>query len=416
MTRASRLASLLLLAALAAAACSDPATSPGPAADDVGADTAADAPEDDTSTDTPEPDVAADVPEGDTPVTPGSLDDLILNEVAATGDPADWVELYNNSDRAIDLSAVALGDDPTDATTAVPFGAGARIEPRDYLVIYLDPDGFPGFRLGSDEAVALFAPDGAVLDAADWDEGQSPDRASWGRFPDLTGDFKLLLNPTPGAPNVDNAEAADCGDSQTTGDEQCDDANPDPGDGCAPGCRLEDGWTCTGAPSVCQTRCGDSVVAGEEHCDNGADVPGDSCSPTCRFEVTPGDVVLNEVVARDANTADWVELLNTGAATVDLSGWVLADSQGLDQGFTVPAGVRIAPGTYRVFERDAADSFTFGLAADDAVFLYDRVGQLVDYADWRDGEAPDGSSFGRRPNGTGAFQTLTPPTRGAANR
>jgi cysteine-rich repeat protein len=33
--------------------------------------------------------------------------------------------------------------------------------------------------------------------------------------------------------------------------EACDDGNPDDGDGCSSTCIIEDGWDCTGEPSVC---------------------------------------------------------------------------------------------------------------------------------------------------------------------
>jgi cysteine-rich repeat protein len=42
-----------------------------------------------------------------------------------------------------------------------------------------------------------------------------------------------------------------CGDGWLYGPETCDDENPSPGDGCAPDCRVEDGWTCAGEPSTC---------------------------------------------------------------------------------------------------------------------------------------------------------------------
>jgi len=43
-----------------------------------------------------------------------------------------------------------------------------------------------------------------------------------------------------------------CGDTQIEGLEQCDDGNTDPGDGCDASCEIEEGWTCDGAPSVCE--------------------------------------------------------------------------------------------------------------------------------------------------------------------
>jgi len=46
-----------------------------------------------------------------------------------------------------------------------------------------------------------------------------------------------------------------CGDgylwNQGTGAEQCDDSNTDNGDGCSSTCLIENGWGCTGEPSIC---------------------------------------------------------------------------------------------------------------------------------------------------------------------
>lgn len=42
-----------------------------------------------------------------------------------------------------------------------------------------------------------------------------------------------------------------CGDGAITGTEACDDGNTDAGDGCSDVCAIEDGWECSGEPSMC---------------------------------------------------------------------------------------------------------------------------------------------------------------------
>ena len=42
-----------------------------------------------------------------------------------------------------------------------------------------------------------------------------------------------------------------CGNGMMNANERCDDANTNNGDGCSSGCQVENGWTCTGFPSVC---------------------------------------------------------------------------------------------------------------------------------------------------------------------
>ncbi|MBU1433213.1 lamin tail domain-containing protein [Myxococcota bacterium] len=60
-------------------------------------------------------------------------------------------------------------------------------------------------------------------------------------------------------------------------------------------------------------------------------------------------------------------------------------------------------------------AFTFGLGAADEARLSAPDGALVDQAIWLDGEAPEGATWGRLPNGAGPFQALYAPTPGAAN-
>ncbi|KDO24253.1 hypothetical protein SPRG_09889 [Saprolegnia parasitica CBS 223.65] len=78
-----------------------------------------------------------------------------------------------------------------------------------------------------------------------------------------------------------------CGDGFLTADEQCDDGNTDPGDGCAPNCQIEPNFACTGTTtSTCHLgSCGDGVLEGKETCDDGNHVSGDGCSSACQVEV-----------------------------------------------------------------------------------------------------------------------------------
>ncbi|HZU83248.1 MAG TPA: DUF4215 domain-containing protein [Polyangiaceae bacterium] len=87
----------------------------------------------------------------------------------------------------------------------------------------------------------------------------------------------------------DAAPVAVCGDGVINGNEQCDDGNTTPLDGCSASCRLEPGFACavrsTVPNSVCHaTTCGDGHKEGFEQCDDGNLIPYDGCSPTCTLE------------------------------------------------------------------------------------------------------------------------------------
>ena len=129
---------------------------------------------------------------------------LVINEVAARGEPRDWFELYNASDEPLPLAGFVLADDLTDRGKRTPFPAGLIIEPGAYLRIELDSDGWPGFALGRDEELGIWSTDGDPVAQVDWQRGDSDDGMSYARVPDVTGPFQTVTAPTPGAPNTDD--------------------------------------------------------------------------------------------------------------------------------------------------------------------------------------------------------------------
>ncbi|MBP9850264.1 MAG: VCBS repeat-containing protein [Candidatus Peribacteraceae bacterium] len=51
-----------------------------------------------------------------------------------------------------------------------------------------------------------------------------------------------------------------------------------------PVCSIEEGFQCSGSPSVCSTTCGNGVKEGMERCDDGNTASSDGCSSVCREE------------------------------------------------------------------------------------------------------------------------------------
>jgi hypothetical protein len=122
-------------------------------------------------------------------------------------------------------------------------------------------------------------------------------------------------------------------------------------------------------------------------------------------------VRINEVESQGGTPGDWVELTNTGTTAVSLAGYVLRDSEdSADHAYTVPAGTTVAPGAFTVLDEA---HFGFGLGKADSARLFDPRGQLVDSYTW---SAHAASTYGRDPDGTGAFAETSQPTKGAANR
>lgn len=75
------------------------------------------------------------------------------------------------------------------------------------------------------------------------------------------------------------------GDGVVSEAEECDDGARVPGDGCSDLSTVEEGFRCSGAPSVCGAVCGDGLVRGAETCDDRGREPGDGCSPSCTVEL-----------------------------------------------------------------------------------------------------------------------------------
>ncbi|MFI9230176.1 lamin tail domain-containing protein [Streptomyces rimosus] len=119
-----------------------------------------------------------------------------------------------------------------------------------------------------------------------------------------------------------------------------------------------------------------------------------------------GDIRINEVVTT-GDVEDSVELYNKGAATVDISGWILKDDKDGSK-YKIAPGTTLAAGAFRAF--DVHDAF--GLGADDKARLYLPDGKtLVDSFSWSKHSGP---SWSRCPDGTGAFKAV-PMTLGASN-
>lgn len=76
---------------------------------------------------------------------------------------------------------------------------------------------------------------------------------------------------------------ASCGNRKVDTGETCDDGARADGDGCDGSCQTEEGWTCTGAPSVC-VKCGNNKLEAGEDCDDGNTDAGDGCNAECKIE------------------------------------------------------------------------------------------------------------------------------------
>jgi hypothetical protein len=130
---------------------------------------------------------------------------LFINELVASSTTTDdWIELYNPTTGAIDLSGFWLSDDISEPLRWA-FPKGTVIRSRGFLVIMADNKNkglSTNFRLGSSEAVVLTTPGGTTtIDSIVYTKLDAPQDCSYGRSPDGADVWQTFPSPTGGRPN-----------------------------------------------------------------------------------------------------------------------------------------------------------------------------------------------------------------------
>jgi hypothetical protein len=150
-------------------------------------------------------------------------------------------------------------------------------------------------------------------------------------------------------------------------------------------------------------------------------IPGTVDFELVSFGENTDSLVINEIVAKAVNNGnDWIELYAAGGFPVDLGQYTIVDDNGEHAPVALPS-VQLNPGEFFVIQAvDEADIGSVGsfaipykLSKGDAVVLF-KGGNVADAFDWKDGDAPEGKSYGRVPDGSGVPGTLTP-TEGTNN-
>lgn len=375
-----------------------------------------------------------------------------INEVESNGgDPGDWVELYNAGTVPANVGGYGFRDnDDTHALYVIP--AGTTIPVGGYLV--LEEAQFL-FGLGAADSARIYDPSGGIADTYSWTAHAT---TTYGRCPNGTGDFVTTAASTKGTANACGSVGGGSGGTSVK-------INEVESNGGTPGDWFEllnigtiaadlSGWKMldnddTHAPYVFPA--GSTLAAGgylvvEEaqfvfglgaadsvrifdstgklyetyswtahaaitygRCPNGTGDFADNNSSTKGAANDCGNPVkINEVESDSGTPGDWVELYNPGNAPVSVAGLIFRDNDNT-HGYTIPTGTTIAAGGYYILEEAA---FGFGLDAADSVRLFTATGTLVDSYTW---PAHATTTYGRCPNGTGAFVATTAPTKGALN-
>ncbi len=123
------------------------------------------------------------------------------------GDHEAWLELHNHSDYPVNLHSFGLSNEPGNPWKwVVP---DVTMQPGDYLLVWLsgknrnDPAGplHAGFTPAATGTILkLTSLQGVLVDAAE--VPKIPTDHSWGRYPDGSGPFQILTEPTPEGSNT----------------------------------------------------------------------------------------------------------------------------------------------------------------------------------------------------------------------
>ncbi|MBR2054917.1 MAG: lamin tail domain-containing protein, partial [Clostridia bacterium] len=281
---------------------------------------------------------------------------------------SDWVELYNASNEDISLGMMALSDDPSKPIKWI-FPENAVIKAGGYYLVYcsgkdiIDQKGFPhtNFSINSqEETLVLTTLAGEQIDRV---TVRNLDKdTSWGLNPDDLSQWQVYTEPTPGHPNNDLGKAK-----------------------------------------------ADEYMRG----------------------INYSGVYVTEVMASSAlivpfpgmAACDYVEIYNSSAQPVDLSGWGLSDNIGWPLKWTFPQGTSIFPGEYKVIMLDGSEepgnnanrlhaSFSLARAGGEVITFSDANGYILDKIYLP--EIPTDISFGRT-LGVNGFFYYDAPTPGAVN-
>lgn len=380
-----------------------------------------------------------------------------INEIESNGDATDWVELYNTGAGPVDISGWLVRDNGATPDEQARIPAGTSLAAGAYYSVDTDvTTGSTDFGLGGADQARLFAHDGTTLiDSFQWSAHAT---TTYGRCPNGTGEFAtttaatrdaanacpvpagaddVVINEVRTNPNPDLVELRNVSDAlvdvsslwiadsaTTTPVRLTAESTPllpgglfafDPD--AVPG-----GFGLNASDSITvyladRTSVVDSyswVGTNEHRTPSYGRCPG-ATGLVRNLVATPGEenlcepIRLNEIESSGGTPGDWVELTNVTAAAVDVSGWVFKDGKDEDV-YAIPAGTTVAPGGHLVLEQA---QLGFGLGDGDAARLFKADGAtLVDAYAWTPHAA---TTYGRCPDGLGAFATTRVPTKGAAN-
>lgn len=394
------------------------------------------------------------LPSGSALAAPPNPGDVLINEYVANA-TTEWVELYNTTNAALDISGFYIDDIAAGGGAPKVIPANTTIAAHGYYVMT-----FSSFLNNTDDAVRFLDPTQTVVhDSTTYSTATA--NFSWYRSPD-GGAWSPTesSSPTQGSANPGGGPSLNPGDvviNEYTANSNVTEwvelynttataldisgylIDDLAGGGSSPvaipgGTTIQPGGFFTlnltsmlnnGGDDVrflnpTQTTIIDSTsyafatleYAWYRLTNGGAWSAEETDSPTKNASNTPpatlGDVVINEFVANA--TTEWVELYNKTLQTKDISGYYLDDLAGGSAPLAIPAGTVIQPGGFYVLTFSAV----LNNGGDEVRFLDPTQTTVLDTSTYASATA--NYSWYRYPNG-GAWAALetSTPSQGASN-
>ena len=119
---------------------------------------------------------------------------------------------------------------------------------------------------------------------------------------------------------------------------------------------------------------------------------------------------INEV---SSSLQGWIELYNSSDKEIDVSGFVLKNSNDAGKDFKIPTGNKIAAKSYLVFNKGTHFIFDFGTSGSDKIILLDSKSAIVDEITIP--KMLSSQSYGRVTNGVTGWKIFDNPTKGISN-
>lgn len=405
---------------------------------------------------------------------------IVMNEVYSRGtvEEPDWVEIYNNSDVQVDISGYKIYDSggQSGAKEKKLIPEGTILAPRGFYVIVVDDESATGFGLSSGgEEIWFESASGSLVDNVAF-PAIVDETTSYGRMPDGSSTWQILATITKGTANDDTPGPVqsviklnelysngsdfnpDWIEVYNTSSEQVDisgfkvydsggqagskpkkefpagtiipangfvvivvDAEDESGFGLSSG--GEKVWLENTASEVLDSVEFPALTAFESYgrfADGAATwkILGTVTPGAANVDAVYSSIVINEVFSNGTTEApDWVEIHNTSAESIDISGYKIYDSggqAGSKPKKVFPAGSIVPAGGYLVIVVDTEDESGFGLSSGgEQLWLENAAEAVIDTVVFP--ALTETQSFGRIPDGTYNLQILETVTQGVSN-